>query len=310
MIRYSLIILLGISLLLTAGCTTSLSPANATASATPVATPSHAQSAALYKVTVAQPDAYSRFIRMDSDIINAGEVVEFTVVNDGNSDLRSPNDNPGFSVIFQTGSGTWATKMGKDQPEVSNASRLRPGESSKVYRFLSEGWDAGRYRIVSDYGIERDFLIRAGPTPVPTPTPEPAMNCTPAANATPWIRIDPIPDHVAGEQFMIAGTTNIAAGRELRYQIFAPGSGNTVVPLGEPVSLAVTEGSCGNNTWSVYVMFPEPSLYLIGVTDETKKATVLQRFMILQAPGAAAGSAPDEPAAIGTPLPSTPGVLS
>nr|WP_319375452.1 hypothetical protein [uncultured Methanoregula sp.] len=304
MIRYGLPSIL-IILLLTAGCTTPLSPANTTVNATANTPQVPPQSAAMYKVTVAQPDAYSRFIRMDTDVYNIGEVVEFAVVNGGTSDLKSPNDNPGFSVIFQTGSGTWATKMGNEKPAVTNATRLRPGESSKVYRFLSDGWEAGRYRIVSDYGIERDFLIRASPTP----TLAPVSACTPAANASPWIMINAIPDHAANEQFTIAGTTNIAAGKLLRYQIFAPGNGNTVVPLGEPVALTVTEGSCGNNTWSVNVMLPEPSLYLIGITDETQKTSAIRRFTILPLAPTGTGPAPAEPVAPGTPVPATPRAL-
>jgi hypothetical protein len=306
MIRYSLPSIL-IILLLTAGCTTPLIPANATTNTTAGTLQAPPQSSALYKITVAQPDAYSRFIRMDTDVYNIGEVVEFVVVNSGTSDLKSQNDNPGFSVIFQTGSGTWATKMGNEKPAVTNASRLRPGESSKVYRFLSEGWEAGRYRIVSDYGVERDFLIRASPSPTLVPSPA----CPPAANVSPWITIDTIPDHTANEQFVIGGTTNIAAGKELRYQVFAPGTGNTVVPLGEPVALMVTEGSCGNNTWSVNVMFPEPSLYLIGITDETQKTSAIRRFMILQPAHSGTGTnpAPADPVPLGTPLPSTPRAL-
>jgi len=286
--------------ILIAGCATLPGTPGAPANATVVSS----QPAAQYKATVSQPDAYSRFIRMETDVYNAGEVVEFVVTNDGNKNLMSPNDKPWFSVKFQTGSGTWATKMGPQTPAVSNATFLRPGESSNVYRFLSEGWEAGRYRIVSDYGVERDILVRKIPVPSPIPT------CTPAQNTTPWIAIDSIPNHLAGEQFTIAGTTNIAAGRELRYQVFAPGTGNSLIPLGEPVAITVVPGSCGTNTWSAYVMMPDASMYFIGIADETKKATAIKRFTILS-------SAPSpSPTVTGTngvnnnPVPPTPQALS
>jgi hypothetical protein len=262
------------------------------------------QPVALYKVTISQPDAYSRFIRMDTDIYNTGEVVEFVVTNNGKTNLRSPNDNPCFSVIFQTGRGTWATKMGPDTPVVSNGTYLRPGESSKVFRFTSEGWEAGRYRIVSDYGVEHDFLIRNAPVPAPVPT------CAPAANTTPWIAINSIPDHLAGEPFTITGNTNIAAGRELRYQIFAAVTGNTLVPLGEPVTISVAAGSCGTNTWSADVMMPEPSMYFIGLTDETKKVSAIKRFTVQPAVAIPPSGVLVTPGVSITPVPPTPQVPS
>ncbi|WP_321508570.1 hypothetical protein [uncultured Methanoregula sp.] len=299
----TLLAILMISLLLAAGCTTPLTPANAPSNSTATISPTPTQSVAAYKVTVSQPDAYSRYIHMDSDIYNAGEVVEFVVTNDGKTDLKSPNNDPWFSVIFQTGNGRWATKMGPATPVVSNTSVLRPGESSKVYRFLSEGWEAGRYRIVSDYGIQRDFLIRKV-------TPPAVMAaCTPVANTTPWIVIDGIPDHVTGQQFTITGTTNVAAGKELRYTIFAPGTDNSLIPLGMQVSIPVVAGSCGTNTWAADVMMPDASVYFIGITEETKKAAAIKRFTILKAAATTSPTrAPVTPGMNENPVPPTPQV--
>jgi hypothetical protein len=259
---------------------------------------------ALYKVTIAQPYATSRFIRMDTDIFNAGEVVEFVVANDGRTNLKSPNDHPEYAVVFQTSRGTWATKLGPEQPVVSNASFLKPGESSQVYRFLSEGWEAGRYRIVSDYGVEREILIRANPTPVPTPV------CPPAKNITPWIAVDPVPDHRAGEPFTITGTTDVPAGTELWYTIFAPGTDTALVPLGTPVAIRAEEGTCGISRWSADVMLPYPGPYIIGITESTKAASAVGRFTILPVYASAAvtpaGSVPGTLPAIGTPVPPSP----
>jgi len=299
----TLLAILVITLLLAAGCTSPSAKTNATATVTPTST----QSAALYKVTVSQPDAYAGYIHMDTDLYNAGEVVEFVVVNGGKTDLKSPNDHPDFSVKFQTGHGTWATKLGTDYPVVSNASVLRPGESSKVYRFIPAGWEVGRYRIVSDYGVSRDFLVRAGTAPVL------ATNCTPATNTTPWITIDPIPDHVAGEQFTITGKTNVAPGQEIRYTIFAPGVGSALIPLGTPVSITSVAGPCGNNTWSADVMLPDASVYFIGIAESTKTASAIERFTVLPAPASAAAArgtpSPGKlasPSVNGAPVPPTP----
>lgn len=296
-------ILIIIALLLTAGCTSPLAKANATTNITPT----QVQSVALYKVTIAQPDTYSGFIHMDSDVYNDGEVVEFVVVNDGKTNLESPNDRPDFSVKFQTGRGTWATKMGTQEPAVSNATILAPGESSKVYRFIPAGWEPGRYRIISDYGIGHDILIRVFPTQV--------QACPEQVNTTPWITIDPIPPHLAGEQFTITGTTNVAPGQEMRYTIFAPGQGSALIPLGAPVSLTPAPGTCGNNTWSANVMLPEPSVYFIGIAESTKTASALERFTIRpSAPATPAPSATPSskkqpaPSATGAPVPPTPGI--
>jgi len=304
MIRYGTIIII-IAFLLTAGCTTPSAKTSATVSVTP--TP--VQSVALYKVTIAQPDAYSGYIHMDSDVYNDGEVVAFMVVNDGKTHLVSPNDRPDFSVKFQTGHGTWATKMGTDTPAVSNATILAPGESSKVYRFIPAGWEPGRYRIISDYGIGRDILIRAVPKTPPTPA------CTMETNATPWITIDPIPAHTAGEQFTITGTTNVAPGQEMRYTIFAPGQGTALIPLGTPVSITPAAGPCGRNTWAADVMLPEPGTYIIGIAESTKTASALERFTInpatsdTPAPSAAPSSGKQPtPSATGAPVPPTPGI--
>ncbi|MFA4860049.1 hypothetical protein [Methanoregula sp.] len=288
-------------LMITAGCTSPITNASTTANATPASAPT--QSVALYKVTVAQPDAYSRFIRMDTDIYNAGEVVEFVVINDGNANLISPNDLPAFSVKFQTSHGSWATKMGSEKPAVSNATLLKHGESSQVYRFISDGWEAGRYRIVSDYGVVRDFLIKAGPEPAL------ASVCPPAGNTTPWITIDPIARHYAGESFTISGTTNVEPGKELRYTIFVSGGGSKLVPLGTPVTITPAPGACGKNTWSADVMLPEPSDYFIGIAESTRTASALERFTILKAPSAtSSGGVPATASVTGAPVPPTPQV--
>jgi hypothetical protein len=65
-----------------------------------------------YRVTIAQPDARSDLIRMDSDVYNVGEVVEFTILNDDLLPLECSSSPPDFTVNFQTGSGRWVVKKG------------------------------------------------------------------------------------------------------------------------------------------------------------------------------------------------------
>ena len=260
--------------ILCAGCTSG-TPGAASNSSAPQAA---AQSPAGYQVTIAQPDAESGYIRMDSDVYNAGEVVEFVVTNNGLLPLECSPSPPEFHVVFQTGSGKWATKMGLDSPAKGNTSFLQSGESTKTYRFVSTGWEAGRYRIVSDCGPEREILVRVPATPAPTATPCP-VNLS--ANKTPWIRIDPIPDQKMGQPFTIRGTTNLPAGTVLRYTIspVATQQNPKPAPAGS-FTTPVVAGSCGTNTWSAMGEIQVAGNFFIGIEDKEGKATAIKRFSI------------------------------
>ena len=184
--RTLLIIALMAALLFAAGCTSPFPGGNVT----PAATPAGDQVAASYKVTLHQPDARSDYIHMDTDIYNIGEVVEFTVTNDGSGTLDCAGDPPSFSVKFQGTSGAWATRMGTDTPDTTKKSFLKPGESTAIYRFVTDSWDPGRYRIVHDCGVVREFILKPNPALAATPTdtiPPEIANTTLTApvNATP-----------------------------------------------------------------------------------------------------------------------------
>lgn len=261
--------------LLTAGCTTFLDEEAGDASLTPEENPVPAH----YQVTISQPDARADHIRMDSDVYNAGEVVEFVVTNNGLLPLTCSATPPDFRVIFQTGSGRWATKMGPEVPVAGETSYLAKGESTPVYRFISTGWESGRYRIVSDCGPERDFLIRVLPTPAPTPTPCPGTDVT---DSGPWIRIDPVGDQKAARPFTITGTTNLPVGQELRYTIFSvleSEKASSLDPRGS-FTTAVEEGSCGTNTWSAMGEIQAMGEFFIGISDADRKATAIKRFTV------------------------------
>jgi len=237
-----LVILTGI--LLTAGCTTLPLPEDTAANVT-----AEQPAPSSYEVTISQPDARSDLIRMDSDVYNAGEVVEFVVTNTALMPLECSNTPPDFRVIFQTASGRWAARMGPEVPERGNVSFLQKGESTKTYRFVTGGWDHGRYRIVSDCGVERDILIRVPVTATPASVICPLVNAT---NTTPWLKIDSLSDQYAARPFTITGTTNLPAGQELNYTIFSitPGEVNTTFAREGFFSTTVEEGSCGTNRWS------------------------------------------------------------
>jgi hypothetical protein len=261
-------------LLLTSGCTSLFSNDDAAANiteGTPV--PSG------YQVTISQPDARSGDIRMDSDVYNVGEVVEFSVINSGMLPLECSNAPPDFRVTFQTGTGRWATRMGPETPAKGNISYLKKGESTKIYRFVTGGWEAGRYRIISDCGAEREILIRALATPTPTVTTCPLVNAT---NATPWIKVDPISDQYAAQPFTITGTTNLPAGQELNYTIFSVESGKQNVSITREGSFStiVEEGTCGTNRWSALGEIQATGDFFIGISGRDRSVSAIKRFTV------------------------------
>ncbi|MDO8873253.1 MAG: hypothetical protein Q7V05_11065 [Methanoregula sp.] len=269
------LMILIVCMLLTAGCTSLFDQTNQTN----ITTTDVQQFPASYKVTIAQPDATSKSIKMDTDVYNIGEVVEFSVINEGSGTLECLNDPPTFSVKFQTGSGKWATRMGTDKPVETNKIYLEHGKSTQMYRFITTGWEPNRYRIVSDCGVYREFILRPAPAPVPTVCPQ-------KENEPLWVRINPIDDQYAGKKFSIYGTTNRAAGEELRYLIFPSGKLPKDLDQGaeKPLSTRVSEGVCGENLWSVDVNEKTPQEYFIMISAGSLNATAIRRFSVFSIP--------------------------
>src|SRR5208337_5031061 len=112
------------------------------------------------------------------DIYNIGEVVEFTVTNDGSRTLDCAGDPPQFSVKFHATKGNSVTRIGNGTPDTSKKSSLAPGASTTTYRFVTDGWDPGRYRIVHDCGVVREFILRPVPTLAATPVETLSLNET------------------------------------------------------------------------------------------------------------------------------------
>ncbi len=272
-----LIVLIAIIFVASAGCTASTGPTNSSENTT--ATPGTI--AASYRATLNQPEAQSGYIVMDTDIFNEGEVVEFSVTNHGTKALSCAGNPPSFSVKFQGVNGIWATRMGPGQPNETEKTTLAPGSSTQVYRFVTSGWEPGRYRIVRDCGIVRDILVRPLAIPVPTPTPMlcPVTN----ASAAPVITIDPIGDQPANTPLTITGTTSIPAGQELRYMIVPAQSDN---PFGSTnpddfFTTVVQEGTCGTSTWSAMGEIQATGNFFIAITDTNRSATAIKRFSVI-----------------------------
>lgn len=278
-LRISLIVLLLACILCTAGCMQPFAADNRSAAPSSTSTP---PSIAKYQLTLAQPEDSATLIKMDTDVYNLGEVVEFVITNDRNRDLSCTNNPPSFSVRYQKGTGQWVTRMGDENPLPGNTTNLKPGESTAPYRFITTGWAPGRYRIVSDCGISREILIRSLPSLTLTVIP-----CPTKVNRSPYIQVNPVSDQNAGEIFTISGTTNLAADEELRYSIFAVSSATpstTNITAAKLVSstTVVSRGSCGTNTWSVSGEIQIPGDYFIGISDNANTVSDVRRFTVMQ----------------------------
>ncbi|MGB9176430.1 MAG: hypothetical protein WCB46_06800 [Methanoregula sp.] len=273
--RTFLLLLLLVCILYTSGCTMPFAADNQTANSTDHSTPAPI---AKYKLTLAQPEDSAKLINMDTDIYNIGEVVEFVITNEKTSDLSCTNNPPLFSVRYQKGTGQWITRMGVENPAPGNSAKLKPGESTAPYRFVTTDWAPGRYRIVSDCGVSREILLRAL-TPV-TPT---ATSCPPAGNTSPYLRVNSVGNQYVGEPFTIAGTTSLAAGEELRYSIFAIVSETSNMTTTRLVSSSTTVsgGSCGINTWSVDGVIEISGDYFIGISNNANTVSAVRRFTVL-----------------------------
>jgi len=278
-LRISLILLLLACIVCTSGC---MQPPAGENQSTALPDTSMPPSIAAYKLTLAQPEESAELIKMDTDIYNVGEVVEFVITNDRNHDLSCTNTPPSFSVRYQKGTGQWVTRMGDENTTPGNSTNLEPGTSTAPYRFITAGWTPGRYRIVTDCGISREILLRSLPVTTPAVIPCPAME-----NQSPYIRVNPVSDQNAGELFTITGTTNLAADEELHYSIFAISSATTRTTNLSAAKLlssttGVSRGSCGTNTWSVSGEIQIPGDYFIGISDTADTVSDVRRFTILQ----------------------------
>jgi hypothetical protein len=153
-----------IAVLMAAGCITTQTPDNLTTKnpTSIITTPVTPESRAFYKVTIAQPDdsAHPDYIIMDSDVYNQGEVVEFYVVNKGTDTLTCANNPPSYFIFFRNENGTWEYLPEVGPPMLPQILYLKPGVTLPARRFVTTGWRPGRYRIVFDCGIRREFEIR------------------------------------------------------------------------------------------------------------------------------------------------------
>jgi len=107
--------------------------------------------------------------------------------------------------------------------------------------------------------------------------------------STPSVFIDPIGDHVAGDQFIISGSTNLAAGDSLMVDItsssFKPTQKNTAGEFsGSGGAVKVVPGPGGYNRWSFNVDAStfRPDEYVVKVSGITVDVTGSATFNIVE----------------------------
>jgi len=112
--------------------------------------------------------------------------------------------------------------------------------------------------------------------------------CPTSANTTPWIRMDPVADHVAGENFSITGTTNLKIGERLSVSVSAyqPSANKKKSYDFFEVhgDATVRTENCSTNTWSFSdgLTTLRPASYLIIVTADNQ--TVSGGFNLNESP--------------------------
>lgn len=132
---------------------------------------------------------------------------------------------------------------------------------------------------MTDCGVSREILLRALPTVTPAGT-----SCPPTGTIEPTIRVNPVSDQQIREPFAITGTTNLPAGEDLRYSIFAilSGTGNVSTTKLVSSTTTISAGSCGINTWYVDGVIDFPGEYFIGISNSANTVSAVKRFTVLE----------------------------
>ncbi|WP_158491355.1 hypothetical protein [Methanoregula formicica] len=176
----SLLIIL-VAMLFIAGCTTAPVSENQTmiTTATTVITPSPVvtstpQSKVFYTATIAQQNSsHPERIRMDSDVYNKGEIIEFYLVNEGPDAITCIGELTECRIFFWKNESNWEElprPVGAYYPpatyqlcSVSNRgpSYLGAGQRTPVFHLITTKWVPGRYKIQSDcLNASREFILR------------------------------------------------------------------------------------------------------------------------------------------------------
>jgi hypothetical protein len=157
----------------TAGCITTKVSDNQSGFVTqPTTAPKTPKSIALYSETIHQPEnSNSDLIKLDSDIYNLGEVIDFSLVT---MNTTSPTgcDILSFRIFIRSSDGIWKEIPGPFRAYIpyrapQPASTRYPGPEPSIpeYRLVTTGWIPGYYKIQSDcLGASHEFILRDIPS--------------------------------------------------------------------------------------------------------------------------------------------------
>jgi hypothetical protein len=153
-----MVAVLMVAVLLAAGCTTKPNSDNQTGTFTPTTIPTTMQQS---KNLDLNNSNHPEFLKMESNVYNQGEVVEFYVVNEGSEALTCYAMPLSFNLFRKTNNNSWEYLTEAVETKIDHLSYLKPGESTRVRRLITSDWVPGRYKIAFDCGISREFEIRA-----------------------------------------------------------------------------------------------------------------------------------------------------
>jgi len=115
----------------------------------------------LYKVTATQKnDSHADMIENDSDVYNTGDILEFYLKNKGYEMLMCANTPPSSWITYQNEDNSWTYITGLREKVSPRISHLMPRESTRVQRLNTTDWNPGRYRIVFDCSVSREFELQ------------------------------------------------------------------------------------------------------------------------------------------------------
>lgn len=151
--------------ILAAGCTTIPAPDNLTGTLTQTRiTPTMEKAEPFFKVTISQPEGiHPDYIKMESDVYNQGEIIDFYVVNEGSESLACWRTIPSKNFHLYRQIGTWESQSEPTGTHTDYGYYLEPGESTPVQQLSTDDLTPGHYKIVTDCGVSREFEIRAAP---------------------------------------------------------------------------------------------------------------------------------------------------
>jgi hypothetical protein len=105
-------------------------------------------------------NTHPEFIKMESDIYNTGEIIEFFVVNRSNDQNSCINSACSYRIAYLSDNGTWQLLSEPMEPLVYSVNGPQYRSSCQPVRIDTTKWTSGRYRIQYYCGISREFKIR------------------------------------------------------------------------------------------------------------------------------------------------------